>query len=79
MEFYYENMKISLNGYGVKLYPNLMLNKLKVTWRELALFVHYWGPNSKQVISIYFKKSQINWSCFKISQIVYKFISKYLK
>lgn len=22
MEFYYENMKITKNGYGVKLYPN---------------------------------------------------------
>lgn len=36
---------------GARLYPKLMLNKLKVTWGEFLEFVNYWGPNSKKNIS----------------------------
>jgi hypothetical protein len=39
MQIYYENMKKVKQGHGAKPYLKLMLNKLKVTWGELPLFI----------------------------------------
>jgi len=35
------------NGYDKRMYPNLVLNRLKVM-EVLPLFIPHWGPNSKK-------------------------------
>jgi hypothetical protein len=40
MEFYYKNMKITKYNYGVRSYPKLVLNKLKVMGKKLFSFIH---------------------------------------
>jgi hypothetical protein len=39
MQFNNENKKRVKQGHGAKPYLKLMLNKLKVTWGELPLFI----------------------------------------
>ncbi len=58
----YENMNMKgiLKGCGARSYLKLMLNNQKVTSRELLLFVHCWGPNSRNNISKQFKDSFIS-------------------
>jgi nitrous oxide reductase len=53
-------------------YFKLVLNKLKVTWIDFFLCIHYWGPSLRKNISKYFEIFQ---KYFKLIQDV----SKYLK
>jgi hypothetical protein len=56
------------------LYVNLLLNKLKVTWRELFSFIHCWGPSSKKIfqkISKYVTLIEDVSKYFKISQGIF--------
>ncbi len=44
-------MKITWQGYGAKLYLKFMLNRLKVTSRELILFICVTRPNSRKIFT----------------------------
>lgn len=53
----YEN---NITQLWCKLIPKFILNKIKVIWKELHLFIQYWGFSSRKNISQYFKLTQIN-------------------
>ncbi len=42
----------TLEGYDGRLYFELMLNRLKIIWGELSLFIHVIGPSSKKIFQI---------------------------
>lgn len=39
----------TLEVYDGRLYFKLMLNRLKIIWGKLFLFIHVMGPNSKKI------------------------------
>jgi hypothetical protein len=39
----------TLEGYDGRLYFKLMLNRLKIIWGKLSLFIHVMGPSSKKI------------------------------
>jgi len=47
-------MKGTSHNYGARLYPKLVLNILKIIWKQLPLFMHYEGLNSMKNIWKYF-------------------------
>jgi hypothetical protein len=53
MELYQENMKILKHDHDMRLYPKLVLNRLKdkLTW--LPLFIKFYGLTSKNNTSKY--------------------------
>jgi len=46
-------MKILKCAHGIRLYPKLVLNRLKEKWRDLPLFVIFNGFSSQTNISKY--------------------------
>jgi len=46
-------MKKSKHDHGIRLYPKLMLNRLKEKLSELLLFIIFYGFSSKNNISEY--------------------------
>lgn len=60
--------------YFARSYSKLILNKIKLMWKELLSFIHFMGPSSQKK----FKKIQVNSRCFKIFWINSN-ISKYLQ
>jgi hypothetical protein len=64
--------------YFARSYSKLMLNKIKLMWKELLSFIHFMGPSSKK-ISKNFKLIQDVWKYFELIQIfqnIYKYINK---
>ncbi len=53
MELYQEKMKRLKHEHGIRLYPKLMLNRLKEKLGELPLFINFYGLSSKNNISKY--------------------------
>jgi hypothetical protein len=50
-------MKDTSHNYGARQYPKLVLNILKITWKQLPSFMHYEGLNSMKNIWKYFTLS----------------------